>query len=631
MIKREVKYSIDELYEAPSVAALAEPTPSSENNFSDAVGVGSINSGALTAMVSQEAGALYSGKDAFDNTQTGYRLGIDDGVAKFYIGNTTQYLNWTGTELDISGAISASTIDIGGADATSFHVDADGNLWLGNALFASAPFKVSNAGDLTASSVSITGGSISGSTTVGIGNVNLAARGWTQTSIFSVTDADTVAWGAGTFTSADGTAYSIGGGNTGNMAAATYIYLDIAVSTTAYQSTTTAATAVGAGKVLIAKAQNGTGEATFQVFGGIGGQNIAAESIVANSITANELSTAITYAGSIVIDTDGLIRSGQTDYATGTGWWLGDDGGTPKFSIGDANNFITWNGTTLAVQGVSNVTKLFTAGEALSTGQAVFLADGNESSSQAAGGAGASFYTIDADADWYAQTFTARSETGNLRIASATVYMSRGTGATGNVTFAIYATSAGAPTGAALATATESIADIAANGSGGAYTAKEVTFASPLTLTGATVYALVVSVDTLAVENVFLQHASGTYGNGSVFTSTDSGANWDAGGGTDMRFDCPILFTTSGSVYLTDAGTAAESESFTGFVKTTTALAGSVPVFIAGEATGLSGLTTGSPYYLSDTAGAVSTSAGTVTRKVGIALSTTSMLITNIW
>ena len=45
------------------------------------------------------------------------------------------------------GAISATTIDIGGADATSFHVDIDGNLWLGAATFATAPWRVSNIGD----------------------------------------------------------------------------------------------------------------------------------------------------------------------------------------------------------------------------------------------------------------------------------------------------------------------------------------------------------------------------------------------------------------------------------------------------------------------------------------------------
>jgi len=46
------------------------------------------------------------------------------------------------------GALSASTIDIGGADDTSFHVDIDGNIWSGAATFALSPFRVSSAGVL---------------------------------------------------------------------------------------------------------------------------------------------------------------------------------------------------------------------------------------------------------------------------------------------------------------------------------------------------------------------------------------------------------------------------------------------------------------------------------------------------
>lgn len=318
--------------------------------------------GSSVGQINQYAGAIVAGKQGFNNNQTGYILGIDDGVPKFYIGNTTSYINWDGTTLNIVGGLTVDYLDIPDtATASSFHVATNGDTWWGATTIGSAVAKVLATGVATFTNVSITGGSVSGTATVGISNVNLASRGWTQTSVFSVTDADTVAWAAGTFTSADGTAYSIGAGNTGNMAAATYIYLDIAVSTTAYQTTATAATAVGAGKVLIAKAQNGTGEATFQVFGGIGGQNINASSIVANSITANELSTSILYAGSIVIDSSGLIRSGQTAYDTGTGWWIGNDSGTPKFSIGNGTYYMRWNGTTLEVKGTVPDVQTFTA------------------------------------------------------------------------------------------------------------------------------------------------------------------------------------------------------------------------------------------------------------------------------
>ena len=58
----------------------------------------------------------------------------------------------------------------------------------------------------------------------------------------------------------------------------------------------------------------------------------------------------------------GYIRAGQTDYNTGTGFWLGlDSAGVSKFSIGDASaNYLTWDGTTLAVGG--NIITTFKVG-----------------------------------------------------------------------------------------------------------------------------------------------------------------------------------------------------------------------------------------------------------------------------
>jgi len=346
------------------------------------------------------------------------------------------------------GSITASTIDIGGSDATSFHVDIDGNMWLGAATFATAPFSVSNAGALiatgvtvtgsitatsgaiggfdigadyirdvansmgmastvtagddvrfwagdtyanratapfrvteagavTGSSVTITGGSVSTSTLSGLiqqTNLNVADRGWSQTCVFSVTDADTVAWGDGILTSADGTAYSITGADTGDMTAKTYIYLDTAVSTTLYQTTTTATTAVGVGKVLVAVAQNGTDEATFEVLQAQGGKNINASEIAAGSITANEIAAStITSAkmsvtslssiaadlgtitaGTITLTGAGYVRGGQTDYATGTGFFLGYSGDY-KFSIGSTTNYMRWDGTYLTLKGSFDV------------------------------------------------------------------------------------------------------------------------------------------------------------------------------------------------------------------------------------------------------------------------------------
>lgn len=273
----------------------------------------------------------------------------------------------------ITGAITATTGAIGGfiigadyikdtADtmglASTVTAGDDVRGWAG-ATFANratAPYRWTEAGAVTMANATITGGSIIGAGIVSVIALNLANRGWTQTCAFSVTNATTVAWGAGSFVTADGgTTLSISAGSTSSMAVKTYIYLDANISLTAYQITTTPTTAVGASKVLIAIAQNGTVEATYTVLAGQGGQNIDASNIVANSITGNELSGSIIYAGSIQVDTSGNIRSGQTAYETGTGWFIGNSGGTAKLSMGSPTNYIKFDGTILKIKGSFDV------------------------------------------------------------------------------------------------------------------------------------------------------------------------------------------------------------------------------------------------------------------------------------
>jgi hypothetical protein len=88
---------------------------------------------------------------------------------------------------------------------------------------------------------------------------------------------------------------------------------------------------------------------------------------------------------------------------------------------------------------------------------------------------------------------------------------------------------------------------------------------------------------------------------------------------------------TAERVYKTSASQAQTSDSFIGFSNGSASVTNSVTVINEGAVTGLSGLSTASKYYLSNTSGDISSSAGTVTRKIGISTSATSLLITNIW
>jgi len=145
----------------------------------------------------------------------------------------------------------------------------------------------------------------------------IAIQDWTYSGAFSVTDLDTVAWANGTLTLMNGTAYNITGANTGNMAAFTYIYLDIAVSTTLFQ--VSGSFTSGTGKILIATAQNGTSEASYLMMGGAGthnfdGTNIAAASIIAGKLSVAQLSAIAADLGTI---TAGTITGGTIQTAAG--------------------------------------------------------------------------------------------------------------------------------------------------------------------------------------------------------------------------------------------------------------------------------------------------------------------------
>ena len=58
---------------------------------------------------------------------------------------------------------------------------------------------------------------------------------------------------------------------------------------------------------------------------------------------------------SITLGAGTTIRAGQTNYNTGTGYWMGLVSGTPKFSIGNGSTkYITWDGSALSIRGTLN-------------------------------------------------------------------------------------------------------------------------------------------------------------------------------------------------------------------------------------------------------------------------------------
>lgn len=102
------------------------------------------------------SGAIKS--ENFSSGSAGWSID-GDGNVEFNSGNFRGDI--TGASGSFSGAVTASSIDIDGdADpTTSFHVDGNGNMWIGASTFASGKFKVTSGGVVTATDITITGGS----------------------------------------------------------------------------------------------------------------------------------------------------------------------------------------------------------------------------------------------------------------------------------------------------------------------------------------------------------------------------------------------------------------------------------------------------------------------------------------
>jgi hypothetical protein len=114
---------------------------------------------------------------------------------------------------------------------------------------------------------------------------------------------------------------------------------------------TTGAVESGSGVVVYRKGIVGAtnGVATFTL-----------DATTGSAVFSGTLSAASGTLGALTVAASGYIMGGQTDFATGTGWFIGSSGGTYKFSIGDANNYITWDGSYLRIKGNIEFSSVFT-------------------------------------------------------------------------------------------------------------------------------------------------------------------------------------------------------------------------------------------------------------------------------
>ena len=281
----------------------------------------------------------------------------------------------------------------------------------------------------------------------------------------------------------------------------------------------------------------------------------------------------------------------------------------------------------------------FTAGEAISIRDAVSISDGTitaDAVSQVSNNLNANpgMSTDQGDTGGgdlkgisVGQSFTVPY---TLTLSSVIVKVGRITSDPGDsLKIAIQADSAGSPSGVDLGSATKLWT--ALNG-----TPQEETFSIALTLTVATTYWIVASRTggTSATEYYLLRYeGSNAYANGRLKINFNTGGWLPPSAGateSDLYFKIVEAIDSGEIVRSSSAAANSRNNNFIGFATAAIAIGASGTITMEGLAT-LTGLTAGARYYLADAAGAIGTSAGSQTRKVGIAATTTQLLITNIW
>lgn len=286
-----------------------------------------------------------------------------------------------------------------------------------------------------------------------------------------------------------------------------------------------------------------------------------------------------------------------------------------------ASSSVTFNG---AINGIRNFISPFTAYANITAHQAVAMGSGNstfagiqtynQSNTANAVSVGTSLTT------WVAFDFTTPNFGVTSTLSTSSIYLSLGGGSCSLVssTISIRLTSGGVPTGSDLvSTSSAQYNLIGCSGT--------LTFNLPYTLNPNTTYALIQRLQTTPGLGGFTYFGQ--------YQSSDSGTSWSS---------VPLNNTPNNSfsyLYTPPSGTIVPATSylsgsglvFVGFANSDIAAGSSGYVTTNGVVSGLTNILAGSYYYLNDLLGTIGSSSGSQTRKVGIGLSSSTLLITNNW
>jgi hypothetical protein len=266
------------------------------------------------------------------------------------------------------------------------------------------------------------------------------------------------------------------------------------------------------------------------------------------------------------------------------------------------------------------------AGQDLIKGNSIFIPEGetiprdfNLTTSSALTTFGASTY-------YSSNTYTTPAIGDTILYSNFKVYFDTGSKSTTGTDFAqttlyIYAVDgSNKPTGSPLFTSNVNTFD--PYNAGGVHT---LTFASPCELSSNTKYAFVLKYYSTDTDQVILKGGGSPVDFVAGHSSTD-GTTWTAGYGA-FYLKADLYVKDLNKAYKTDAKYTNSTSKFKGIVLKDALEGEKVIIQTSGAVDIYTGMTIGDTYYLSDTAGTIATTTGTISRVVGKAISDTAIRI----
>ena len=230
--------------------------------------------------------------------------GVDVGGGSYANATTGWLINGSGRSYFYDATI-AGSIDIGGFDSGSFHVDADGNLWLGSGTLVGAPFKVLKEGDVTANTITTKNLTLTGNTVLSSsdpGKIYLGVGEYSNTNTPFYVDSASQ-FSLGNKLTWNGTTLSITGNVVITGGSTLTLINDAQADADAAQADADAAQTTADNAIPEGFAASDINTHSTTIDGGkITTGSINANRIVAGSISATQISSNYVYAGTINAD-----------------------------------------------------------------------------------------------------------------------------------------------------------------------------------------------------------------------------------------------------------------------------------------------------------------------------------------